>query len=661
MKLLPAIISVSLFIILTTVSHGQEGELTEIIAAIAEELAENESDPEAAELISDRLQELSENPVRLNSADETEMSRLFFLSDFQIKSLAEYVHSSGTIYSVFEIANIPGFDRELTSMMIPFITLSAAQGVLPDTTLLRSTFLTNASIRSTGEKGEGAGSQWKFLSKYRFRAGGFSGGLTAEKDPGEKFLTGTPPRPDFFSAFLSWTGKGIVKKIVIGDFSARFGQGTNLNTGIRTGMSLTSAGYLQGGDEIRPYTSAGENNFFRGPAIQLQYKNAGASLFWSVNKIDASCETAGDSLQNYITAFTTTGIHDTPASLQKKDAVTETAWGASFSYNFKNLKTGILFSECRLSYPIGSRDNNLQDFFDFEGTETHVATVYYKALLGRMILYGEASEGSKKKMAFVQGMSFRPSDRLTLNMLYRYYDAGFTSFHGNGPFSSSSGSNLHGIFGNFTFEAAKHLFISAGTDIRHYPWLKYRCSAPSTAYSSDVRIKYLPSAKLLLELLCSSRFSMQDRQEEDRNGIINQEEIISRAIRGVIKYSPDENLHFTTRMDYRKVSPSGSTAILLLQDINFSFSSFPVSLWMRYCIFNTGSWDSRLYTYENDLVHSFSIPALYGRGSRSYIMAGWKISGNAETRIKFAVTSLLEDNTSCKETTDLRIQLRLWF
>ena len=72
---------------------------------------------------------------------------------------------------------------------------------------------------------------------------------------------------------MAYNGKGFIKRIIIGDFSARFGQGTNINTGMRMGLSLTSPGYMSAGNEIRPYTSTDENNFFRGMASEFSFKN----------------------------------------------------------------------------------------------------------------------------------------------------------------------------------------------------------------------------------------------------------------------------------------------------------------------------------------------------------------------------------------------------
>ncbi len=130
-----------------------------------------------------------------------------------------------------------------------------------------------------------------------------------------------------------------------------------------------------------------------------------------------------------------------------------------------------------------------ENIYDFRGNKNLAASAYYKALLGKMVLYGELSSNLNGRIAFIQGLIFRPADRLAINILYRNYHPGFTGFHGKGIFSSSAGDNVKGIFGNFTFEAARHLFISAGCDLRYYPWLKYRCSAPSMAVSRELRVK----------------------------------------------------------------------------------------------------------------------------------------------------------------------------
>ena len=146
---------------------AQDDQLSEIISSITEEFASESSDPEAGELLTGRLYELSEKPVNLNSADESELSRLFFLTDFQIKALAEYIHSSGRVYSIYEIAAIPGFDRELAGMLIPFITLKAGIEPENDTVRVKSILLSNFSTRFPVSDTSAPGPPWKLFSKVQ--------------------------------------------------------------------------------------------------------------------------------------------------------------------------------------------------------------------------------------------------------------------------------------------------------------------------------------------------------------------------------------------------------------------------------------------------------------------------------------------------------------
>jgi hypothetical protein len=104
--------------------------------------------------------------------------------------------------------------------------------------------ISNFTLKSGKNDTSYLGSPWRILTKYKFTSGGFSGGFTMEKDPGEKLFTGNPPLPDFLSAHIAFSGSGLIRRIIVGDYSARFGQGTNINTGIQRGISLSSPGYM---------------------------------------------------------------------------------------------------------------------------------------------------------------------------------------------------------------------------------------------------------------------------------------------------------------------------------------------------------------------------------------------------------------------------------
>jgi hypothetical protein len=652
------IIIISLAIALKSIQiNGQESKISEVIINIAEDLAASESDQEASAAYIDRLYELAENPVNLNSSRVEEIARLFFLSDFQVKALADYSRTTGRIVSFNELANIPGFDRATAEMIIPFSTITAQEVTIPDSVALRSISLTNLTVKTGKTDTTSLGSPLKVLTKYKFITGTFSGGFTIEKDQGEEFLCPGTLSPDFFSANIAYRGKGLVRNVILGDYSARFGQGTNINTGISTGLSLTSQGYMSATNEIKPYTSTDENIFFRGLATVISIKNIDVSVLYSRNKIDATTGSATGIAGDYIESFYKSGTHNTSSLLLKKDAVSESVLGINLSYNLRSIRLGMAWSENRFSLPVKPDYTNPEKIFSFRGETNNVISFYYNSLLRRFLIFGEGSANDLKKYSIVQGLSVRPSDRLTANFLFWKYSPGFTSFHGKGPGGSTGSYSENSLLANFTCEAAKHLFITGGICIRQFPWLKYRCSSPSYGVKREVGIKYIASDHLRFDLLHSYQLSMLNSPESGKIPVLKQ--TISRSIKIVIRYSVYNNLTLGTRIDYRIIDPASRKGILLLEEISCRMRSIPVSWWLRYSVFRTDDYDSRIYTWENDLLYSFNIPAFYGTGSRCYIMAGWKLSGKVELRFKYGILSDSNSSGEPADAREFRLQVKL--
>lgn len=621
-------------LISSATASGQE--VTESVISIAESLAESATDNEEASFYFEILAELGEDPVRINSADEDEISRLFFLSAYQVKALADYVKTSGKMMSVYEISMIPGFDQQTAKMIFPFITLDDDTRIVSKKVHGKHILSTNITLAKGKKDTVSIGSPLKSISRYRFSAGGFTAGFTAEKDAGEKFLSGSPPQPDFLSAFLSYSGKGFIKRIVIGDFSARYGLGSNINTGLGAGLNLTSEGYMPSRNEVRPYTSSDENKFFRGIATEFSVNKLTASFFYSSNKTDASVEFS-DSLADKITGFYSSGLHNTTSSLNRKDAVKNVVFGAGISYNFRKMKLGVAWSHDELSFPLVKENVKPSDIYDFQGKSNDVYTFYYNAEVNKILLYGEISANEFNRYAVVQGITLKLNERITVNGLFRSYRPGFSSLHGWAPGTGSSGWNGTAIMANFTFEAARNLFISGGCDFRDYPWLRYRCSSPSSQLKQEIRLKYIPVSLYSFEMLYNHQLTESDDQESLY--IPSLKETNTHYLKGSFRYTPTGNLALTSRIDYKVVTPGRDEGALISQDVVYTIKGTPLTVYGRYCMFSTGSWDSRIYTYENDLLNSFSIPAMNGYGSRTYLMIRYK-NDFAEIRLKYGCTSV---------------------
>jgi hypothetical protein len=633
---------------------SQEEKVTREINSIAEELAAEENDEQLAEGYADQLRSLSEEPVRINTGDEKELSRLFFLTGFQVHMLSEYVNEHGPLLTVYEIAALPGFDRELAGMMLPFISLGSEKNT-DDSPGIHQVFMTNVSVKPGSEPSEIHGSAFKLLSRYRFTAGKFSGGFTLEKDPGEKLFYGTPPLPDFLTAGITWSGKGFVKKVIAGDFSVRSGAGIVLNSSGFSSYSLSLPSNLSGRTEIRQYSSSDENNFFRGVAIDAGWKRNGLILFFSANMIDATLSDSAPGEESSVQSLYKTGLHNTAVLLAKKDVLKESSAGLLFTHAFARMNTGLTFFSDRFSLPFSGNDGSPENLYKFSRQAVFLSSAWYSYAARKFIFSGEGCIGGKGEKSIIQTVAFRPSDRLNLNTVMRYSSPGFVSFHGRSPVSGSVPGNEKGLSAGFSFEAARFLFISAGTDLRIYPWLRYRSSEPSMAVRNQVRIRYLPSDRLSMELLYSFRKSAADSSLE--TGMPLPAEHSTRSVRLELRYSPEGRITFTSRADLKNYSNPSEKGYCLSQDIAYKPQNSPFSFWVRYSVFSTDSFYSGIYMWENDLLWSYSVPVLYGKGFRLYTMIKVDTGKGVQLRLKYSFTSYAASAANSRNTGELKLQL----
>jgi len=58
---------------------------------------------------------------------------------------------------------------------------------------------------------------------------------------------------------------------------------------------------------------------------------------------------------------------------------------------------------------------------------------------------------------------------------------------------------------------------------------------------------------------------------------------------------------------------------MVFQDLRYSFKNLPLKFDFRYAVFDTDSYNTRIYAYEHDLLYAFSIPAYYSKGFRTYL------------------------------------------
>jgi hypothetical protein len=82
----------------------------------------------------------------------------------------------------------------------------------------------------------------------------------------------------------------------------------------------------------------------------------------------------------------------------------------------------------------------------------------------------------------------------------------------------------------------------------------------------------------------------------------------------------------------------------MLQDLAFHFQKIPLSVKMRYALFDTDGWDSRIYAYEDDVLYAFCVPAYYNKGQRIYLLLHYQWHSLLHFWLKIGRTTFFNQN-----------------
>ncbi len=595
----------------------------------------------------------------------------------QINKLLEYLKNYGPAYSIFELNTIDGFTPDLLIKMEPFVWFGPSEEAkkLGDAfkygknQLLLRTFGTAQEAKGYHPNKDGVtpyeGNQYRYYTRYRYEARDqFSAGFTAEKDPGESFFTGSNKQGfDFYSAHVSMNINKTFENISVGDFLARAGQGLVLWQGYTSGKSENVLEISKTNQGIRPSTAVDENLFFRGAATTLKFGKAKLSLFYSQKNDDGNL--AGtDSTAQFITSLQTSGYHRTKSEIEDKNAVRNTNYGGLFSWNFSNLKIGATLVLQQLNLPLIPA-SQLYNQYRFCGTENITGGIDYSFNKGKYQLFGEGAVSKSKGMAFVHGAIINLNDQLSFSALLRHFDKNYQSLWANTFSEGSNINNESGLYFGTKVLPVKFVTLSAYSDYYSSRWLNYSTAAPSSGWDVLAQADVVLSKK--------SEFYIRFKNEEKEVKFTQNERYvnlpeITQKLRLHYYYKPNEKLILKTRIEH--VFYTGlekEYGIMIFQDIQYIPSKIPLKISARVAWFNTDSYNSRIYAYENDLLYTFSIPAYSGSGFRTYLNLNYKIAKNIDCWFKIGnthwndreVISSGYNEIQGNNKTELKFQLRL--
>ncbi|MCF8374180.1 MAG: helix-hairpin-helix domain-containing protein [Bacteroidales bacterium] len=644
---------------------GQTGD--EIISFSVEEIYEQlasevDEDVDLTVLLED-LYYFSENPIQLNKATRSQLDKLPFLSDAQVQELLDYPGLHGKFVSIYELGLLSSFDPMTIQRLIPFITLvekdeprklniptvahyGRHQLLLRYTQLLEEQqgFLpASDSLLEKSPNSRYLGSPPKLYARYQFKYhDNISIGFTGEKDAGEEFFRGSQKQGfDFNSAHLFYQNTGIVRQVAVGDYHARFGQGLILWSGYSFGKSLDNIQSVERmGQGIRPYTSTDENNFLRGAAATFGWKKLRLTTFYSNKKIDGNKVVSDtlDSEEFYVTSFQETGLHSTPGEIEDRKTVREEIVGASLEYSANKAKLAFNYAHAKYGAALQRNTQPYSQFY-FQGDEVSNLSLAYRFKLWRINLFGETAMNDNSTFASINGLSVSLTSSASFVLVNRYYPADYTAVKANSFGEKQGSQNENGTYLAFEFVPYQKLKLTAWYDTYRFPWLRYGVDAPSEGHEYALQLNWFQSS----DFQAYARFRFEQSESnltKDEVAVTKLQQVNKQSIRLQLQYKVAEGLILKNRIEYSQISDEETSeeGWLMYQDIQYAFQNIPLKLYARYALFDTDGWDSRVYAWENDVLYAFSVPAMYDKGTRSYLMAKYSISKNMDAWARISRT-----------------------
>lgn len=673
-------------------SENAEAEKTMIIEKRVEYLLENGDENAQADFqtLFDALYYFFEKPLDLNHTDADELESLGLLSDIQVNNLFEHIEKYGKLIRIEELQTIKGFDDETIERIRPFVKVSMDAEVNPlkwhsvaknaQHTLLTRYYriletqegfkpIDDSTLAQNPNK-RYLGSPDKLYFRYRMRYGNrMSIGITGEKDPGEQFFNGTQKNGfDFYSAHAYFHNLGSFKHLAIGDYQAQFGQGLTFWSGYSFGKTANVMLVKRQASIIRPYTSVNENQFLRGAAATLKANDFHITAFYSKNKIDANLIT--DTLSNEIqfSSLQTSGIHGTPAQVQDKNALSQQIMGTNIGYSKRNLQIGVTAVNSNLQ---GVFQPNRPLYATYRA-DTNVLTnlgVHYNYVVRNVNLFGEVAKSANGGVAMVNGLIAALDPRLSVILMQRHFDRDYHAIISAPISENTNPENETGYYLGMVFNPKKSITITGYYDQFTFPWLKYQVDGPSNGYQYLGQVTWKPNKKL--EMYARIR-----KKEKERNAKTTTEGIDALLAeqktnyRFNLSYKVTDNVRIKSRaewVNYKLGDEKDEWGVLIYQDVIYQKMGFPLRFVGRYGIFDTESYDSRIYAYENDVLYSFTIPPYYSKGVRTYLMIRYDIGRHMNLWVKWGQYYFQDRNTISSglnqitghTKSDIKVQLQI--
>lgn len=588
-------------------------------------------------------------PLNINKASSQDLIKLGILNPEQIRQFILFRRTFGNFISLAELQAVPYWDLITIRQVIPLLNIEHSDqspfsikktinngehtilyrtgGKITDT-------LSHSRVSDLRQKVKPRNNYAQLVS-YRFSTSNqIQWGITMEKDAGEKIIF------DHRSGYLMMSKKGIINRIIIGDFLVNMGQGVIHWQGHAFGRSSNIIQGLKQSELFKAHTGTDENIFHRGAAISLSKHQFEFSTFVSRLRIDANVITDDVNERRTVSSKLTTGLHRTEAELADKDALRETTAGGRLTWN--TLKGKISMNHIRFNYDIPISKRNLPyNRFAILGNDWNNTSIDYSWSTPLGLLFGEVAIDKRMRTALIGGLikSFDP--KFDISLIVRNMSHDYKAIQSNTMTQQSEAGNERGIFSCFNLIISPKSRIEGFTDHYINSWPVYFNDGIRRGQSFAIQYLWKPDKKNELYLRWRSN-QQTTNSEVESSRTNNLSAMTTHAIRLNASSTIGEVVTVRCRSEIiwlRNEDKINEQGLLSYAEIIIKPKRSSVSISGRYTLFETDSYGSRIYAYERDILSYHAIPAHYDNGNSAYLVIQYKLNKAVHISTKCVLTN----------------------
>ena len=623
-------------------------------------------DDQQARRTVDVLTRLATRPLDVNRARAAQLSTIPQLSPALARRIVERRTRHGRFRSLRRLTDVKGLTPEHLRALRPYLRVSPS----PESGLfdggLRSSVEAVASgldlrvlqratreldpgrgFRADSTGGAFPGSPTRLTTRIGLSYGRrFEAALTLDKDPGEALRWHPASQTygfDHLAGNVTLRDVGPVETLILGDYTAEYGQGLALWQGLSFGKGRDPVSPLvRDGRGLVPFQSSSENRFFRGLATTVALTpSLSATAFVSRRRRDATLDSTGSADATPVArTLSTGGLHRTASERRRKDAFGLTTVGGALEYRTPQMVLGAAGYRDRFGRPLRPAEAPYRRF-DLSGTHAAVGSVFATLFLDPYTLFGEVARAAGGYGGLV-GASLSHEAGVEALLLGRRYSRSFQGLHNGAVGESGDAQNEVGIYAGVRLQVADDWHVAAYVDQYRFPWLRFSVPRPSGGIDTRVVATYEPRPWLssYVQVRAERETAGTERRGPSGRRLAALRTETRQSARWHLEYTFREGLTLRTRLQgsrFATAEDGVSRGLLLAQGLRLQ----PIDdlrLDARVALFDTDGYPARIYAYEHDLLYSFSVPVLYGRGQRSYVLAQYEPTDALTLEAKYGVT-----------------------